>query len=377
MQNDNLDLYTFSCDYETPEVTRKLNLYYYPRDNSLELYDVGMKRPFLKRTVTEISLNDIYIGAKLLIFNKAIIVRGYGNFQTSSKMGRMKQRVFFMIKPEACSFIGEIISILERHKLLIRNLKMLRIQALTVIQFLNQRKTEENLSSEMENLTSGPIIVMEIIGENAYEQLKFICGPEDYDEAKNNYPSSLRALYGFDNTRNAVMLSKDASMNQQDLDFFFSHQHINNNQFKVQAKFSRTTLCIIKPHAVKENLIGGILKMITENGFSVASMKMLQLNRMQSEAFYEVYKGVVDDYMSMVMQLHSGICLALEVQGDGDDVQEKFRKFCGPADVSIAKLLRPHTIRAAFGTDKIHNAVHCTDLKEDTLLELEFIFKQI
>lgn len=91
-QADSIDFYTFSCEYETPEVTRKLNLYFYPRDNSLELYDLGMQRQFLKRTVTEVTLNDIYIGAKLLIFNKAITVKGYGNFQTSSRMGKMKQR---------------------------------------------------------------------------------------------------------------------------------------------------------------------------------------------------------------------------------------------------------------------------------------------
>lgn len=279
-----------------------------------------------------------------------------------------------MIKPEARTFIGEIISTLERNKLLIKNLKMLKIQALTAVQFLNDRKTEENLSGEMENLTSGPIVVIEIIGESAFDQLKVICGPEDFDEAKNKFPSSLRALYGIDNIRNAVMMSKDAAMNQHDLEFFFSQA---NDQFKVQAKFSRSTLCIIKPHAVKENLIGEILKIITENGFTITAMKMLQMTRSQSEAFYEVYKGIVDDYMSMVMQMHSGPCLALEVQGSDDDVQGKFRALCGPSDVSIAKMLRPRTIRALFGTDKTLYAVHCTDLKEDTLLELEYVFKEL
>lgn len=279
-----------------------------------------------------------------------------------------------MIKPEARTFVGEIIATLERHKLLIRNLKMLKLQALTSVQFLNQRKCEDNISGEMENLTSGSIVVMEIIGENAFEQLKFLCGPDDFDEAKNNFPMSLRALYGFDNIRNAVMISKDISTNQQDLEFFFPHV---NDQLKVKAKFSRSTLCIIKPHAIKENLIGGILKMIIEGGFNITAMKMLQLNRAQSEAFYEVYKGVVEEYVAMVIQLHSGICLALEVQGGDDDIQQKFRTFCGPADVSIAKTLRPHTIRAKFGTDKVLNAVHCTDLKEDTLLELEYVFQEL
>lgn len=36
----------------------------------------------------------------------------------------------------------------------------------------------------------------------------------------------------------------------------------------------------------------------------------------------------------------------------------------------IARHLRPRTIRARFGKDKIKNAVHCTDLPEDGILEV-------
>ena len=36
----------------------------------------------------------------------------------------------------------------------------------------------------------------------------------------------------------------------------------------------------------------------------------------------------------------------------------------------IARHLRPRTLRALYGKDKIMNAVHCTDLPEDGLLEV-------
>lgn len=36
----------------------------------------------------------------------------------------------------------------------------------------------------------------------------------------------------------------------------------------------------------------------------------------------------------------------------------------------IARHLRPCTLRAVFGKSKIQNAVHCTDLPEDGLLEV-------
>ena len=80
----------------------------------------------------------------------------------------------------------------------------------------------------------------------------------------------------------------------------------------------------------------------------------------------------------MVTELTSGPCYALEIRcsgGKSDDVTTAFRDFVGPADPEIARQLRPRTLRARFGNDKVHNAVHCTDLPTDALLEVEYFFK--
>jgi len=53
---------------------------------------------------------------------------------------------------------------------------------------------------------------------------------------------------------------------------------------------------------------------------------------------------------------------------------EEFREFAGPADSEIARYLRPKSLRAKFGLNKVENAVHCTDLPEDGVLEAEFFF---
>lgn len=41
----------------------------------------------------------------------------------------------------------------------------------------------------------------------------------------------------------------------------------------------------------------------------------------------------------------------------------------------VAKQLRPNSLRSLFGITKVENAVHCTDLEEDTVLEVEYFFK--
>jgi nucleoside-diphosphate kinase len=57
-----------------------------------------------------------------------------------------------------------------------------------------------------------------------------------------------------------------------------------------------------------------------------------------------------------------------------ENVVEAFRKLCGPHDPEIAKTLRPGTIRAKFGEDRVCNAIHCTDLPEDGVIECEYFF---
>ena len=68
----------------------------------------------------------------------------------------------------------------------------------------------------------------------------------------------------------------------------------------------------------------------------------------------------------------------MEVASSGEDsdinMVEHLRALCGPADPEMARDLRPHTLRALFGTSKAQNAVHCTDLEEDGVLEVAFFF---
>lgn len=53
---------------------------------------------------------------------------------------------------------------------------------------------------------------------------------------------------------------------------------------------------------------------------------------------------------------------------------KSFRELCGPHDPEIARTLRPQSLRAKFGIDRVKNAVHCTDLPEDGILEVEYFF---
>jgi nucleoside-diphosphate kinase len=101
-------------------------------------------------------------------------------------------------------------------------------------------------------------------------------------------------------------------------------------------------------------------------------MEMFYLDKPTAEEFFEVYKGVLPEFIPLVEHMTSGPCIVLEVRQE--NVVQTFRQLVGPHDPEIAKCLRPNTLRAKFGSDRVRNAIHCTDLPEDGVLETEYFF---
>lgn len=99
---------------------------------------------------------------------------------------------------------------------------------------------------------------------------------------------------------------------------------------------------------------------------------MFTLDKPTAEEFFEVYKGVLPEFVALIEHMTTGPVIALEIRQE--NVVQQFRQAAGPMDPEIAKNLRPSTIRAKFGIDRVRNAIHCTDLPEDAMLETEYFF---
>ena len=54
--------------------------------------------------------------------------------------------------------------------------------------------------------------------------------------------------------------------------------------------------------------------MILQEGFEISSMEMFTLDRPTAEEFFEVYKGVLPEFVGMVEQMTTGPCIVLEVR---------------------------------------------------------------
>ena len=132
------------------------------------------------------------------------------------------------------------------------------------------------------------------------------------------------------------------------------------------------TCCLVKPHAVKEGLLGPILAEVAAEDFEVQACEMLQLDVSAAESFFDPYKGIFPHYAQVVAEAASGPAVFLKLVTARGACVEKLRELMGPGDVDLARTLRPKSLRARMGTDRVRNLVHCTDLPMDGDLECRF-----
>ena len=128
------------------------------------------------------------------------------------------------------------------------------------------------------------------------------------------------------------------------------------------------TLGIIKPDAVRRNLIGSIVKLIEENDIKISQLKMMSLTQAQAENFYNIHKGKIF-YKKLIKYMTSGPIVVMVLEGI--DVVKKYRDLMGKTNPEEAA---EGTIRKLFALDTSHNSVHGSDSRDNAIIEIDLFF---
>jgi len=128
------------------------------------------------------------------------------------------------------------------------------------------------------------------------------------------------------------------------------------------------TLSIIKPDAVRKNLIGRILARFEAAGLRIVAARMMQLSRAEAEAFYAVHRER-PFFRDLVEFMTSGPIMVQVLEGEGAIM--KNRDLMGATD---PKKAAAGTIRADFAESIDANAVHGSDGVETAHAEVAFFF---
>ena len=130
------------------------------------------------------------------------------------------------------------------------------------------------------------------------------------------------------------------------------------------------TLSIIKPDAVKKQVIGKIIDRFESNKLRIVAMKKIKLSKDQAQNFYAIHKDRAF-FKDLVEFMTSGAVVVLVLEGENAVL--KNRELMGATNPKEAK---PGTIRADFAESIDANAVHGSDSLENARNEIKFFFKE-
>ncbi|OCR06350.1 nucleoside-diphosphate kinase [Helicobacter pullorum] len=130
------------------------------------------------------------------------------------------------------------------------------------------------------------------------------------------------------------------------------------------------TLSIIKPDAVKKNVIGKIVDRFESNGLRIAAMKKVQLSECDAQEFYAIHKSR-PFFNDLVAFMVSGPVVVMVLEGL--NAVAKNRELMGATNPKEAA---SGTIRADFAESIDANAVHGSDSLENAEKEIRFFFAE-
>ncbi|MCW8328041.1 nucleoside-diphosphate kinase [Photobacterium sp. SDRW27] len=128
------------------------------------------------------------------------------------------------------------------------------------------------------------------------------------------------------------------------------------------------TFSIVKPDAVKRNLIGAIYQRFENAGLKIVAAKMLQLNAEKAQGFYAEHEGK-PFFGELVEFMTSGPVMVQVLEGEG--AIARYRELMGKTNPEEAAC---GTVRADFALSMRHNSVHGSDSPESAAREIAYFF---
>jgi len=128
------------------------------------------------------------------------------------------------------------------------------------------------------------------------------------------------------------------------------------------------TLSIIKPDAVKKNVIGAIYSRFEKAGLKIVDAQMISLSKEEAEGFYEIHKGR-PFFVDLVTFMISGPVMIQVLEGES--AVKLNRDLMGATNPKEAEA---GTIRADFADSIDANAVHGSDSSKNAAIEINYFF---
>ena len=117
----------------------------------------------------------------------------------------------------------------------------------------------------------------------------------------------------------------------------------------------QATLAIIKPDALKRNIIGQVIRRAEEADLTVVAMKMVRLTKRQAQDLYYIHRDK-PFFPGLVEFMAEGPSVLMVLRGE--DAVVRWRRIMGTTDPAAAA---EGSLRKMFGENTQRNVVHGSD----------------
>ena len=130
-------------------------------------------------------------------------------------------KTFFMIKPDGVkrNLIGEVITRVEEKGFEITKIKMMMISKSLAEEHYGEHKDKPFFNDLVEFITSGPVVAIQVEGENVVAQIRNLMGATNPSDAT---PGSIRGDLATELDQNVVHGSDSDTSAERELNLFFS-----------------------------------------------------------------------------------------------------------------------------------------------------------
>lgn len=135
------------------------------------------------------------------------------------------QRTLTILKPDTLrkNLVGEVLGRIETDGLEIEALKMIRLSRGQARDFYAEHQDQPFFEGLVDFMTSGPVVVGIVAGEEAIPRLRTLMGATDPSEAA---PGTIRAEFAGDLPENLIHGSDSPESAEREIGFFFSRREI-------------------------------------------------------------------------------------------------------------------------------------------------------
>ena len=130
------------------------------------------------------------------------------------------EKTLSIIKPDAVerNLIGQIVSIFEKNSLIIHSIKKIKLSKKMAKDFYFVHKERPFFNDLCTYMSSGPVVVMVLEGNNSVVKNREIMGATNPKDAAKG---TIRNLYGISLDKNSVHGSDSKENAKIEIDFFF------------------------------------------------------------------------------------------------------------------------------------------------------------